>query len=104
MKLNLHLTNSIKSFALVFNISYKFNLVLIYCVLLVGFGGKERSRIILMVMFIISVDLPIVYDQSNQAADTQSAGKIVERDEYKMRKKPKGRAKFIGQSKVGSSM
>lgn len=55
-------------------------------------------------LFIFSVDLPIVYDQNNQAGDSQSAGKIVERDEYKMRKKPKGRAKFIGQSKVGSRM
>lgn len=55
-------------------------------------------------LFIFSVDLPIVYDQNNQAGESPSAGKIVERDEYKMRKKPKGRAKFIGQSKVGSSM
>ena len=29
-----------------------------------------------------------------------SSGQIIERDEHKVRKKPKGRAKFIGQSQV----
>ncbi|KAK4313418.1 hypothetical protein Pmani_015229 [Petrolisthes manimaculis] len=51
-----------------------------------------------------SADLPIVYDQNNEAGDSQSVGKIVERDEYKVRKKPKGRAKFIGQSKAEKEM
>ena len=47
-----------------------------------------------------SADLPVVYDHNNPSADVEGVAKVIERDEYKVRKKPKGRAKFIGQSKV----
>lgn len=53
--------------------------------------------------FIFSTaDLPVVYDHNNPSGDMEGVAKVIERDEYKVRKKPKGRAKFIGQSKVSS--
>lgn len=41
-----------------------------------------------------------MYDHNNPSGEMESVEKVIERDEYKVRKKPKGRAKFIGQSKV----
>ncbi|XP_047486059.1 uncharacterized protein LOC125037099 isoform X1 [Penaeus chinensis] len=51
-----------------------------------------------------SADLPVVYDHNNPPSNIQTVSRIIERDEYKVRKKPKGRAKFIGQSKVEKEM
>ncbi|XP_069943113.1 uncharacterized protein [Cherax quadricarinatus] len=51
-----------------------------------------------------SADLPVVYDHNNPSASIQTVAKVIERDEYKVRKKPKGRAKFIGQSKAEKEM
>ncbi|XP_071521951.1 uncharacterized protein [Panulirus ornatus] len=53
---------------------------------------------------IMRSDLPVVYDQNNPSTNVQTVSKIIERDEYKIRKKPKGRAKFIGQSKAKKEM
>ncbi|XP_042208583.1 zinc finger protein 860-like [Homarus americanus] len=51
-----------------------------------------------------SADLPVVYDHNNPSPNVQTVSKVIERDEYKIRKKPKGRAKFIGQSKAEKEM
>ncbi|XP_050709912.1 uncharacterized protein LOC126994653 isoform X2 [Eriocheir sinensis] len=51
-----------------------------------------------------SADLPVVYDHNNPSGEMEGVEKVIERDEYKVRKKPKGRAKFIGQSKAEKEM
>lgn len=51
-------------------------------------------------LYSLAADLPVVYDHNNPSTDVDGVAKVIERDEYKVRKKPKGRAKFIGQSKV----
>ncbi|XP_064086373.1 uncharacterized protein LOC135201406 isoform X2 [Macrobrachium nipponense] len=51
-----------------------------------------------------SADLPVVYDHNNPLTKFQAVSRVIERDEYKVRKKPKGRAKFIGQSKAEKEM
>ncbi|XP_068243517.1 uncharacterized protein [Palaemon carinicauda] len=51
-----------------------------------------------------SADLPVVYDHNNPMTKFQAVSRVIERDEYKVRKKPKGRAKFIGQSKAEKEM
>lgn len=53
--------------------------------------------------YFFTADLPVVYDHNNPSGEMEGMAKVIERDEYKVRKKPKGRAKFIGQSKVSCS-
>nr|XP_045585527.1 uncharacterized protein LOC123747389 isoform X2 [Procambarus clarkii] len=53
---------------------------------------------------IMRSDLPVVYDHNNPSDSVETVSKVIERDEYKVRKKPKGRAKFIGQSKAEKEM
>jgi hypothetical protein len=61
------------------------------------------------VMFYVNVDdLPVVQDNrkaepqgySDEVMREMNCEKNIERDEYIQKKKPKGKAKFIGQSKA----
>lgn len=61
---------------------------------LIPLSGTKLKR------YLFTADLPVVYDHNNPSGEMEGVEKVIERDEYKVRKKPKGRAKFIGQSKV----
>ena len=64
------------------------------------FSFRELHIFIAVCIISLPADLPVVYDHNNPSGDVEGVAKVIERDEYKVRKKPKGRAKFIGQSKV----
>ncbi|KAK7070507.1 hypothetical protein SK128_006354 [Halocaridina rubra] len=51
-----------------------------------------------------AAEVPVVYDRNDPSTNVQTVSRFIERDEYKVRKKPKGRAKFIGQSKAEKEM
>ncbi|KAG0714962.1 Zinc finger protein 552 [Chionoecetes opilio] len=65
---------------------------------------RSGKNYCISIFMFFSADLPIVYDHNDLSGDLEGGAKVIERDEYKVRKKPKGRAKFIGQSKVEKEM